>query len=448
MEIPTSDEQMIENLSSWLKSELGFSVKTIERQARQRPAWFIEAQGKDGPVSLYARGERPQQNEAFGLENEMAIQLQLGKNGVVVPHIYGLCPSPKAVIMDQKKGTEVVADLGADEKRKLMFSYVEMLAKMHSIDIEQFVDIGLKRPTNARDAVLGGLDRYTSVFREMKSKPEPFLEFCLKWLERNVPQDSSKPSIICWDAGQFLHHEGEITTLLDLELAHLGDPLEDLASIRMREPSFDFGNISEIYEHYATLVGKPVDRETIDYHCISFAMTNPISHFDALLNPSTETNFMVYKKWCNKTSMWALDLIAQRLNIEIEHLPWPADAKTPFAPAYHHLVDVINDLPKRDEFEAYKVGSIARLAEHLKRADEIGAQMTADNVDDLKAFFGVSVPSWEEGEAMLEAFILQAGPERDADIVRLLYRRLERELFLLSTPGAFNAVQPTLQNIR
>lgn len=448
MEATTTDAQMIESLSHWLQSELGFSVKSIERQARQRPAWFIEAAGKDGPVSLYARGERPQQNEAFGLENEMAIQQQLEKNGITVPHIYGLCPSPKAVIMDQKQGTEVVSDLGVDEKRKLMFSYVEILAKMHAIDIEQFVAIGLKRPSNARDSVLGGLDRYTSVFREMKSKPEPFLEFVLKWLERNVPSDSSNPSIICWDAGQFLHHEGEITTLLDLELAHLGDPLEDLASIRMREPSFDFGNINEIYEHYAKVAGKPVDRDTIDYHCISFAMTNPISHFDALLNPSTETNYMVYKKWCNKTSMWALDLISQRQNIKLDHLPWPKEKKTPFAPAYRHLIEVINDLPKRDEFEEYKVGSISRLAEHLKRADEIGEEMSAGNIEDLQKFFGVPVLSWEGGEELLENFILEAGPESDADIVGLLYRRLERELFLLSIPGAFNAIQPTLQSIR
>ena len=60
----------------------------------------------------------------------------------------------------------------------------------------------------------------------------PLLGALLAWLEVNVPEAEAPVRLLWADAGphNLLVYEGRITGLLDWELAHLGDPLEDLGA--------------------------------------------------------------------------------------------------------------------------------------------------------------------------------------------------------------------------
>jgi aminoglycoside phosphotransferase (APT) family kinase protein len=64
--------------------------------------------------------------------------------------------------------------------------------------------------------------------------PEPMLvaQAAIRWLRRNPPPAPPRLSIVHGDyrSGNFLHDgAGAITAILDWEMAHVGDPLEDLA---------------------------------------------------------------------------------------------------------------------------------------------------------------------------------------------------------------------------
>ena len=62
--------------------------------------------------------------------------------------------------------------------------------------------------------------------------PQPVAAAALRWLERNLPGPAAKLSVVHGDyrSGNFLFEpKGEITAVLDWEMCHLGDPLEDLA---------------------------------------------------------------------------------------------------------------------------------------------------------------------------------------------------------------------------
>ena len=62
--------------------------------------------------------------------------------------------------------------------------------------------------------------------------PQPIAEATRRWLERNLPPPSSRMSLVHGDyrSGNFLFDtDGEIRGVLDWEMAHIGDPLEDLA---------------------------------------------------------------------------------------------------------------------------------------------------------------------------------------------------------------------------
>jgi len=62
--------------------------------------------------------------------------------------------------------------------------------------------------------------------------PEPIAKAAIRHLRRNPPPPAQKLSIVHGDyrIGNFLHDEkGKITAILDWEMAHIGDPYEDVA---------------------------------------------------------------------------------------------------------------------------------------------------------------------------------------------------------------------------
>ena len=75
------------------------------------------------------------------------------------------------------------------------------------------------------------LDYWVKVIREDSIGVEPILEMAIRYLYKNNPKDSYQLVLVHGDfrSGNFLFKENIITGILDWEMAHLGDPLEDLA---------------------------------------------------------------------------------------------------------------------------------------------------------------------------------------------------------------------------
>ena len=76
------------------------------------------------------------------------------------------------------------------------------------------------------------LDHWEHVFDTDEAEPQPIARAAIRWLRANPPPPAQKLSVVHGDyrTGNFLYDEaGEIHGVLDWEMAHLGDPLEDLA---------------------------------------------------------------------------------------------------------------------------------------------------------------------------------------------------------------------------
>ena len=75
------------------------------------------------------------------------------------------------------------------------------------------------------------LDKWVGVIREDSISVEPILEAGIRKLYGNAPKESKKKSLVHGDYrnGNFLFLEDRITGILDWEMAHIGEPLEDLA---------------------------------------------------------------------------------------------------------------------------------------------------------------------------------------------------------------------------
>ena len=76
------------------------------------------------------------------------------------------------------------------------------------------------------------LTYWQGVINDDEIHPQPIAQAAIRWLAANLPPPAQKISIVHGDyrTGNFLFNEhAEITAILDWEMCHLGDPLEDLA---------------------------------------------------------------------------------------------------------------------------------------------------------------------------------------------------------------------------
>ncbi len=82
-----------------------------------------------------------------------------------------------------------------------------------------------------RIAGLHEVERWEKVIDEDEREPQPIARAAMRWLKRNPPPPAQKISVVHGDyrTGNFLYDaNGDMRAILDWEMAHLGDPLEDL----------------------------------------------------------------------------------------------------------------------------------------------------------------------------------------------------------------------------
>lgn len=75
------------------------------------------------------------------------------------------------------------------------------------------------------------LDHWTAILDKDEAEPLPIARAAIRWLRANPPPPAQKLSVVHGDyrTGNFLYDpDGAIQGILDWEMAHLGDPLEDL----------------------------------------------------------------------------------------------------------------------------------------------------------------------------------------------------------------------------
>jgi aminoglycoside phosphotransferase (APT) family kinase protein len=84
----------------------------------------------------------------------------------------------------------------------------------------------------AEDCWRRELDYWAGVIESDEDHPQPIVRAAIRRLRRDPPPPAAKIAVVHGDfrTGNFLHDgRGRLLALLDWEMAHLGDPLEDLA---------------------------------------------------------------------------------------------------------------------------------------------------------------------------------------------------------------------------
>ena len=429
-----SDEDVI---SAWISEHLGARVVAIARQARWRSAWLVDAE-RDGETSpLVVRGERgagiPMQ---FPLRHEMSLQRVMFEQGLPVPEVYGWIDELPAYVMDRVDGQPGFEGLTTEQRDALMRDYMAALAALHRLPLKPFLDAGIQRAANQAGVGSYGIGRFEAVWRAGKNAPNPLLEFVLGWLKRHPVDARGRESAIVWDSGQIHQKDGRLLAMLDVEAGHIGDPMMDLAAPRMRDTVLHFGDFESLYAEYERAGGFPVDMDAIQSHHIAFTLTNELAFRNSLNDPLPESDYMTNLHWCSETNLHAIEALGERLSLQLEPPEIPDVTVSRAAPAHDQLIGMLRGVTTDDEYVRYRMRVAFRLSRYVQRQDEVGAELTNADLDDLVSLLGHRPATWQEGDAALEQFVLDDRGKHDEQLCQLFYRRQIRHKNTLGPPGS------------
>jgi len=444
-----SEESDEARIAAWVEREMGGRVVDVERQARWRPAWTFDVVRGAERLPVYFRGDRGLADHGvYGLEREMAVLRVLEAEGIPVPHVHGFCESPRGIVMERCAGRANLASAGSDAERAAVLDhYVEILARIHSIDVAAFEKVGLKRPRDAREIGLADLDAWERAYRRAKVGPEPLIEFGLRWLRRNAPRDRDRVGFVCSDSGQFLFEDGRVTAVLDLELGYLGDPVADLAGLRTRDLSEPLGDLGRAVTRYEALTGEPVDRRALDFHTARFALVTPLAVAALVAAPPPGIDLVQYLCWSVVYARVPIELMAGLAGVALDPPAMPEPAPTRQAPAHDALTAMLAAPAAGDAFGRYRGDAAWRVAEYLRRADRYASALERDDLEEVAAILGQRPSDWRTADAALESFVCRTGPESDAQLLSHFHRRCLRREFLLE-PVARELAGASLQRLR
>lgn len=235
--------------------------------------WSFEAIGRDGARKLILRrapgGERQHETSA-GLETEALLIDLAGKAGVPEPEVVHVMQPEDGVgkgfvlgfVEGETLGRKIVRDeIFAGARKKLAFQCGEAMAKIHRLPLDRLPKL---RKAGAKER-LGELHaRY-----KLSDRPRPVFALAFEWLRERLPDAPPSPLLVHGDFrnGNIIVGPDGLRAVLDWELAHLGDPVEDLGWICIApwrfggvdKPAGGFGTREELLSGYEAGGGGKVD---------------------------------------------------------------------------------------------------------------------------------------------------------------------------------------------
>ncbi len=221
-------------------------------------------------------GVDPRNSMGCGLEVEAQLIGLAGAAGVPVPGVgHVLTPADGigvGFIMTRLEGETLPPKILKDPAFAPMLPGLaaqcgQALARIHGIALDQ---LPVLRTAPAQGEVAAYKERY-----QRYGLPKPVFELAFRWLEQNFP--APKPSLALVH-GDFRHGNLMMGTdglrgVLDWELAHLGDPMEDLGWIcvnswrfgRTEKPVGGFGTREQLFEAYEAAGGMRVNPEEVRF---------------------------------------------------------------------------------------------------------------------------------------------------------------------------------------
>jgi len=247
-----------------------------------REIWSLDAiyrQGRDDVrLPLVLRRDPGGATLQSQRREEFRVQQAAYAEGVAVPRPYWLAEDAAALgapsyLMQRVDGETLARRLLRDAeyapaRERLTEQLGAMLARIHAVDVARHDLRFLTAPEAGQSPALAELERYEQIYRGIAPQPHPAFELTLRWLRQHLPGDAVH-TLVHGDyrIGNVIFGPEGLRAVLDWELAHVGDPAEDLGWLCVRawrfgsdhKPVGGIGEREDLLAAYARAGGAAVD---------------------------------------------------------------------------------------------------------------------------------------------------------------------------------------------
>ncbi|RMF19512.1 MAG: phosphotransferase family protein [Deltaproteobacteria bacterium] len=283
-----SDEELRERLERFLRARTGrdLSVRGFKRLAGGASArlYGFELDDGEAPARRLVMRMDPERGDILSSRAaEYALLATAREAGVRVPEVHwfgdaGAGLGAAFFVMDHVDGESLGRRLLRETRysktrERLPADLARELARIHAIDP---TDPRLREHLDREPAGVGAeIERYRTIMETAAGgHPMPVLELAGRWLERAAPS-GGETTLVHGDfrIGNVLFDENGLTAVLDWELSHAGDPMEDLGWLCVRAWRFGADDLpagglcsrEHLWSLYEQASGRRVDPERAMY---------------------------------------------------------------------------------------------------------------------------------------------------------------------------------------
>ena len=173
-------------------------------------------------------------------------------------------------------------------RESLAADFIGALADLHAFDWRATPLAKRGDSVTLDNAASLQIDDWQARFERWSLRPHPMAHRTLGWLRAHAPK-ARKVSLVHGDyrLGNFLEREGRISAILDWELVHLGDPVEDLGWAFL--PQYRGGtplvcglaSESDFLARYEARSGSTVDRSALKFYLVFSLLKLAFTHMAA-----------------------------------------------------------------------------------------------------------------------------------------------------------------------
>jgi aminoglycoside phosphotransferase (APT) family kinase protein len=274
-----TNDDMAAALARFADDELGTGGHTVESLTRlsggaSRETFSLDLVGPDGVVTpavvQRVRGSTSLSTPTMVGEAELLRAAR--RSGVAVAEVIGASDDPSIlgapfVLMGRIEGETLARkilrdDEFADARRAVVRQCGEALAGIHALPLDVAAHLREAEPVEQLTGLLDSL-----------GEPHPAFELAIGWLQANRPEPV-EARVVHGDfrLGNLMVGPDGLRAVLDWELAHLGDPREDLGWLCVRAwrfgsdlPVAGLGTYQELLDAYSAASGVTVDADAVHW---------------------------------------------------------------------------------------------------------------------------------------------------------------------------------------
>lgn len=423
----------------WIEKIGGGTISRLVRHVARREAWIVDVKRSDGStLEAFLRVQRDDGGvDPRRLERETRIVEALARTDVPATAVHGWNPDLRATLFARDPGRSDIDKLADPrQQRAIMEDFMRVVARMHRLDLDALGldDVMSPRPRNARETALNEVDVVVDQWKHfLAGYKDPLLTYSLDWLRRYAPEKVARVSLVQGDTGpvNFMFQGDRVSSIIDWELGHWGDPMEDLGNIVVREFWNPCGGLTGLFELYAAESGIPYTRFAAQYYAVHQNLRGmiPIHYVCNHAHPRESLAWYLCYRYAGDRS--TCEMIAQAMEIKIEKPAMPEGVGEQDVLAEAALYAQTNDVAPAvgDAFARSRARDVATLVACMDRKRRYGSALERIELDAIGALLGKRPTDGDDGIRALDAAI-RARAVPDEKLVPYLSERAYREEWL------------------